>query len=783
MVFRRTMISLIVSVALVFGMAPSASLAWAEPVGSAPYATDQQVVDSFGPEAEPGEVIVPFAELLADEPAPSVDEADEGALYAQGEVLVSVAPDAPVERVEQTFAQAGVQAADPLEAASFEQQKPIAVEIGDGASVAGTIDELMASDEVVYAQPNYLYTMDYLPNDPVFSESWSNWWHLDDIDAFGAWNIAKVGRTVRVATIDSGVRIDHADLVNNLVLADAYNTVTEVRGASAAVDSYGHGTHVAGLIAAEADNGIGVAGASFNAQVVPINVVYTSGAYAGKSTTADFVEALDYIMQLGDIRIVNISMGTYSYDPALAQSVQTAASRDILIVGAGGNQGNTAQGAQPSYPADLDDALSVTWYSSNGVINYQSDYGPGKDIAAPGASLHSTLFTGVSAYGKKSGSSMAAPVVSGVCALMLSANPDLSVDEIKQILYGTAVDAGDPGWDPYYGWGKINALAAVTEALDEPISSAELSGADRIATSIAIAKEAYPSGPEGVIIVRADDFPDALAASTLAGAKGYPIISCWPEYAPGSVIDYLTSTPSIREAILIGGTGSLSQATESSIASSVPSHRRIYGIDRYDTARYLRMEAAAAGATSDTAVIARGDDFPDALSMSSFTAATGSPLFLLSPTAVPDSAMIAELSGYTSVMILGGYGSVSYEVDAALGRASISFERLAGGFGNEYEETRYGTSATISDWIVNRSGKGFSYRTIAFATARDFPDALAGGPLCALWKAPVLLVNGGSYASVAPAASSGAVRQVYWLGSTNTLSTSVRNAVLALLRA
>ena len=134
-------------------------------------------------------------------------------------------------------------------------------------------------------------------------------------------------------------------------------------------------------------------------------------------------------------------------------------------------------------------------------------------------------------------------------------------------------------------------------------------------------------------------------------------------------------------------------------------------------------------------------------------------------------------------MILGGYGSVSNKVDAALSGASIPSMRLAGGIGNGQEDSRYGTSAVIADWVVTRSGKGFTYESAVFATALDFPDALAGGPLCAKLRTPVLLVDGGGYAAVGPAALSGQVRSVYWLGSENTLSASVRAAVLSILRA
>lgn len=796
MVRSRSALALLLSLTLAFGGLLGAPAAWAEP------ATGGSQVERTAPPAgaaEPsdGAATVPLADLLAEEAPPAVDEADEGELYAEGEVLVALSPDAAAENIEESLADAGVAPIEPLESAAVAAQDLVTVAVEDGASVSQKIDELMASEEVLYAQPNYLYALEYEPNDPVFQGSMAKWWHLDDIGIFRAWDIAKVGKTVRVATIDSGVRTDHEDLKANLDLASAYNTYTGESGASAAEDksANGHGTHVAGLVAAEADNGIGVAGSSFNAEVIPVNVIHTGGPYAGKSTTADMVEALSYIMEFNkreqnDIRVVNISMGGYAYDPALASSVSVATGRDIVIVAAGGNEGKTAQGAQPSYPSDLPDVVSVTWYNSLGERDSRSDYGSGKTIAAPGTSIYSTLNSSAAAYGTLSGSSMASPVVAGVCALMFSANPDLSGAELRSILYATAIDAGDPGWDPYYGYGKIDAHKAVMQAAAQGpnppqpthVVSTELSGSERIETSVAIAKEEYPEGPKGVIIVRSDNFPDALAASTLAGAKGFPIVSCSPTSLSTPVANYIKETPSVNEVLIIGDKNALSSSVESSLARLVPQCRRIQGADRYDTARQLRAEAVQAGASSSTAVLARGDNFPDALSASPFTAATGSPLFLIPASTVPDAALLAELAQYRQVVILGGYNTVSSKVDAELSKRSIGFVRLAGGLGNAYDETRYGTSAAIADWLVDQSGTGFTYSTVVFATGRNFPDALAGGPLCAQRKAPLLLVNDGTYSVVGSAASSGSTRSVYWLGSPYAISLELRNALLSMFR-
>ncbi|WP_139653431.1 S8 family serine peptidase [Raoultibacter phocaeensis] len=801
MVRIRPAIALLLSLTLAcWGGFSGMQSAWADPVSPDRALVEQATMEEGGALSDES-AAVPLAELLAEEAPAEVDEAAEGTAYAEGEVLVVLAPEAASSEVEQRFDEAGVAPIEPLDEPAIGGQSAVAVTVEDGASVAQKVDELMEAEEVAYAQPNYLYSFEYVPNDPVFQESESRWWHLEDIDAFRAWDSAKANKAVRVATIDSGVKTDHQDLKNNLNLASAYNTFTNQTGRDAAEDRYGHGTHVAGIIAAEADNGTGVAGSSFNAEVIPINVVHPSGQYAGKSTTADFIEALDYILdfnnrELNDIRVVNISMGGYAYDQALATSVSVATDRGIVIVAAGGNEGDKPQGTQPSYPADLRDVVSVTWYDASGTIDKRSDYGPGKTIAAPGTNIYSTLYSGVGSYGMKSGSSMASPVVAGVCALMFAANPDLSGSEVRQALYDTATDAGALGWDQYYGHGKVNAYGAVTRAIalgsgqppenpdppqPTPLTSTELSGADRVATSVAIAREAYPSGPGGVIIVRSDNFPDALAASSLSGALGYPILMSDSGSLSSAVSSYLRSTPTVKQAVLIGDRNSLSSRVQTSVSGLVSSCVRIGGTDRFDTAARLRSTVSQLGAGATTAVIARSDNYPDALSISPYCAASYAGLFLIAPGTAPSKAMLKELAAYERVIIVGSTDSVSGKVESSLKGSSLEVVRLAGGVGNAYSNDRYGTSAAIANWTVSQSGKGFSYNNAACATGKKFPDALAGGPLCASKRSVLLLVDSGSYSAVDAAASSGQVNHVYWLGSTDTLNSSLRAAVLSRL--
>lgn len=313
----------------------------------------------------------------------------------------------------------------------------------------------------------------------------------------------------------------------------------------------------------------------------------------------------------------------------------------------------------------------------------------------------------------------------------------------------------------------------------KPVQKAEkeLAGSTRIGTAIAVAREAYPEGPKGVIIARSSDFPDALAASTLAGAKDYPIL-----LNPSAGLDpelraYLRDSGSISEAILIGDENSLPRSMEAEIGKMVPSVSRIGGDDRFDTARLLRDKSREAGAAAKTAVISRSDEFPDALSISPYCAATGALLYIVTPGSLLDKKALQELSGYDQVIIVGDSNAVSAKLEKSLKAVSKKVVRLAGGVGNSYPKTRYGTSQAISSWLVTGANAGFSVDRASFATGKKFPDALAGGPFCGKLRCPIVLVDTVDYTAIGSLASRGRTSGLYWLGSTDTLPLGLRGKI------
>lgn len=287
-----------------------------------------------------------------------------------------------------------------------------------------------------------------------------------------AWDDARVQGTVSVAVLDSAVRLDHEDLIASVDVEHGWDAVEQAPlGAPVSSD---HGTEVAGIISAACDNAAGIAGASFGANIVPITVLSGAGL---TTTTAELYRAMDYLFALDDehpelnLRVVNMSFGGYgtgrstTMDRAFYTLVQTAVEeRDMVVVGAGGNKATTTF----SWPADWDEVISVT--STDASLQQPasfSDHNQYKDIAAPGEAIMATKAQSATSYGTCRGTSFSTPIVSAALSLMFAADPLLSAERATELLYATADDCGVAGRDDYFGWGLVNAEAAVDAVMGE----------------------------------------------------------------------------------------------------------------------------------------------------------------------------------------------------------------------------------------------------------------------------------------------------------------------------
>lgn len=283
----------------------------------------------------------------------------------------------------------------------------------------------------------------------------------------GAWADAASDHAVTVATLDSGCDLDHEDLQGNVLTDLAWDETSDTPLKNCAVQdsaSNGHGTMVAGVIAAVANNGRGIAGASNNANVLPVKVVQNDG----NITSADLCDAYDYLFETIDsgrcttIRAVNMSLGAYGdvlgEDSALHSQVKKALDEyGILTVCSGGNsKGSTTPRTDPMYPSDLDEVISVTSLDTDGTNTYLSDYNMAKDISAPGERIYSTKPNDV--YDEESGTSLAAPIVSGSIALLYASEPDATADDVREALCESADAIVDPDNDRSAVSGSRGAL-------------------------------------------------------------------------------------------------------------------------------------------------------------------------------------------------------------------------------------------------------------------------------------------------------------------------------------
>jgi subtilisin len=285
------------------------------------------------------------------------------------------------------------------------------------------------------------------------------------------WGITKIGASIVhstnmgsgiiVGVIDTGINKGHADLKGNYVKGwDFVNNDNDPN------DDNGHGTHCAGIIAA-AFNYIAVVGVAPEASIYAYKVLDSRGS----GTVSNIIAGIDKAV-LDGVDVISLSLGSTSYSLGLETACKNAVSKGVVVVAAAGNSGNTATGSTVIYPARTTEVIAVGATDVNDVLATFSSTGPEVDVVAPGVYILSDYKDVTPRDGLNqdtwtmSGTSMACPHVAGTAALMLSANPSLTPAQVKTILQDTAQDLGTVvGFDNYYGYGRIDASHAVTDAL------------------------------------------------------------------------------------------------------------------------------------------------------------------------------------------------------------------------------------------------------------------------------------------------------------------------------
>lgn len=312
--------------------------------------------------------------------------------------------------------------------------------------------------DVEYAEPHFLYLTNedtvrvptepapgVVPNDALYTKYQ---WNFPIIATDRAWELDRGNREVIVGVVDTGVDLNHPDLKDRLL--KGWNVIAQNNSPA---DDVGHGTHVAGVVAAATNNNLGVAGMTWYNPVLPVKVLDHTGAGSTYAVAQGIIWATD-----NGAKVINLSLGNYADANFLHDAVRYAFERDVVLIAASGND-NTEQ---PGYPAAYPEVFAVAATDEDKKKAPFSNYGDYIDVAAPGVSIASTYMN--NQYAALSGTSMASPHVAALAGLIRSVNPLLKNTEVMDIMRKSADDLGTPGKDKYFGYGQINVNRALQMA-------------------------------------------------------------------------------------------------------------------------------------------------------------------------------------------------------------------------------------------------------------------------------------------------------------------------------
>ncbi|WP_328993080.1 S8 family serine peptidase [Kribbella sp. NBC_01245] len=317
---------------------------------------------------------------------------------------------------------------------------------------------LRRDPSVEVAVLDYIRHAAVTPDDPFYKGGYQT--YLDLMRLPSAWSLNRDATTQVIAVLDSGIDAGHPDLSGRLV--PGYNSVD----GGSTVDETGHGTFIAGVAAAKTHNALGVSGVVWNGRIMPVKVTFN---LAGDSRDSDIIRGLDWAVAHG-ATIVNMSFSGGVDNPALHAAIQRANSKGVLVVAAAGNTGR----GEPEYPGAYSEVIGVGATDKTGKLADFSTWGGWVDIAAPGTGIVSTFPRDLypSGYGISGGTSFSAPLVAGLAALVRTRYPSLTPAQVIGRLKTTARDAGPRGIDPYYGFGLVDAYAALGGTLGGDLGTA-----------------------------------------------------------------------------------------------------------------------------------------------------------------------------------------------------------------------------------------------------------------------------------------------------------------------
>ena len=382
--------------------------------------------------------------------------------YVPGEILVKFNPGVSEEKIKNINAGHGTQVTYTSHYAGFKILK-----IPKTKTVEEMAEIYRKNPNVEYAVPNAIVYAFIDPNDPYYYLQWNfNAFETrvgGGINLEPAWDTS-TGDGVIVAVLDTGVAYEtysiyrQAPDLKNTNFVPGYDFVNNDAHPN---DDNSHGTHVAGTIAQSTNNNYGVAGVAYDCSIMPVKVLNKQGS----GTLQQLVDGI-YFATNNNADVISMSLGyPPEYDPGqtLDDALDYAYNNGVTIVAASGNDAT----GTVSYPAAYEKCIAVGATNSSGILEGYSNYGEDLDIVAPGEKILQNTFNPTTKNPKDfgfwyfSGTSMATPHVSGVAALLISAKPDAKPDDVRDAIESTTKDLGTSGWDQYYGYGIVNATAAL----------------------------------------------------------------------------------------------------------------------------------------------------------------------------------------------------------------------------------------------------------------------------------------------------------------------------------
>jgi thermitase len=362
------------------------------------------------------------------------------------------------------------------------------------AYTLAAVDDWENAPDVDYVEPNFIYKVATAPGDPDFNLSWG----VGAIHAPDVWGTTE-GENVTVAVVDTGVAANQPDLAGQVLPG-----VDIVNHDDDASDDHGHGTHVAGTIAALANNGLGVAGVAPHAKILPIKVLDASGSGTNQAIADGIVEAANR-----GAKIINMSLGGPGASESIRRAIAQVQARGVIVICAAGNDDTSDK----FYPAACDDVIGVAAVDQAYAKSYFSNYGDYVDIAAPGSNIGSLNFKGGTLT--MSGTSMASPHVAGTAALLLSAYPQLTTLNVQALLQrGGRATSGFSGTAPK-GLDAQGALAAVANLDLTPPS--QVTGLAAVPGRPGDVDLAWTAATDNVGVAGYRILRDGLAIGTTAG--------------------------------------------------------------------------------------------------------------------------------------------------------------------------------------------------------------------------------------------------------------------------